>query len=332
MVFAMNLREINIVIVTYNSEHVIEACLASLERVGVPAERVVVVDNGSRDNTVNNIRRRFSAVNVLEAAKNNGFAAACNLGSAEGREPMIVFLNPDTEVLETALETMGAAISAGAAAVGPLLIDYGGRIRPESTLPSPRIGGLLLQYSGLWKVKHALTRRYLLRKQDHAYRRPVLSGACLGVKRRVFEAVGGFDERFFMYNEDYDLCTRLARYGRLELLAGARVIHKGGPSSSGSQSVLLRALIARDQLNVKQATGVVLTARRLIIIGGLAVRWGLARSAGISSQDKREAARWYAGALEMMIKVMGRAERPLHCATAVASTHGDDVENSEKQY
>ena len=116
---------LSIVIVTYNSSREIAACLASVTAHRPFATDVLVVDNGSTDDTVALVRGSFPSVRVLDLGRNEGFARANNRGAAASAAPLLLLLNPDTVVGEGALERLAAALERhpDVAVVGPRLVD-----------------------------------------------------------------------------------------------------------------------------------------------------------------------------------------------------------------
>lgn len=224
-----------IVIVTFNSRAEIGACLDSI--VGhlepYPAD-VVVVDNRSTDGTSEWVRQHWPTVRVLDAGGNLGFARANNLGAAASRGDLILLLNPDTIVPPGALQALVRGLHAEDAAVaGPRLIDGDGF--PELSFGPPiSPWGELVQKTRLWLYARRVRAvvRYIDRLSRQAGPRAWVSGACLLIRRADFEAVGGLDERYFMYTEDVDLCTAVrARGGAVVFVPQAEVVHLRGRSA-----------------------------------------------------------------------------------------------------
>lgn len=204
-------------------------CLAAL-----PAEaRAVVVDNASRDGSQVAATRR-SYTRLLENPDNAGFARGCNQAAQHAAGEVLLFLNNDALLEGPALEALLASLAADpqAVAAGPRLLGERGP-QPGSAGPAPRLGALLhrirwLRWTGLFKAAH---RRY---RDGLPAAGPVerLGGAALAVRRRAFEAVGGFDEGYPFGLEDVDLSLRLGRLGRLLYVPAAEVLHAGGVSSA----------------------------------------------------------------------------------------------------
>jgi len=219
------------VIITHNSEEVVEGCVAALAKFA-PHVEAIVVDNASVDRTVGLARR--SGARVLANTSNRGFAAAANQGIASTSAELVLVMNPDATVT-TPLDPMFAAC-AGHGLAGAQLTDAAGSPQPGLTrrFPTPMV--LALELLGLnrlfpwnpWNRKY----RYLSRdpRQDGPVDQP--PGAFLMIRRDVWQALGGFDEDFWpIWFEDVDFCRRATSAGYSgQYAAGVQVSHQGGHS------------------------------------------------------------------------------------------------------
>jgi N-acetylglucosaminyl-diphospho-decaprenol L-rhamnosyltransferase len=228
------MADIGIVIVTYNSQEHIGACLEAAMGFGAD---VIVVDNASSDGTVAEVSHR--GVPLVANSTNRGFAAAVNQGFAALNSTYIVMLNPDA-VLEGGLEALREACQlSGAAAAGGRLVDMQGQTQVGFVvrqLPAPLdlvLEALLL--NRIWPNNPA-NRRYRCLELDYNMRMPVQqpAGAFLMVRRAVWQELGGFDEGFFpLWFEDVDFCRRAVNRGyQLYYVPGAVAYHRGGHSIS----------------------------------------------------------------------------------------------------
>ncbi|MEZ5285273.1 MAG: glycosyltransferase family 2 protein [Vicinamibacterales bacterium] len=227
---------IAIVIVTYNSRTEIGNCLDSLIGRRSPHDtRIVVVDNASTDGTAAFVRERWADVHVVDAGANVGFARANNLGIAATTSDLVLLLNPDTVVPDGAIQTLASALAAhpDAAIAGPRLVDdrhlpelsFGPPISPWGELRQKLL--LALYGRGLGSAV-----RYVNRRTREAGPRAWVSGACLLARRADLDAVGGLDERFFLYTEDVDLCASMRARGRQVIFVPeAEVLHLRGRSA-----------------------------------------------------------------------------------------------------
>ncbi len=235
-----------IIVVTYNSRTEIGDCLASVVGHTDPYRAaVVVVDNQSTDGTPALVRERWPSVQVIDAGANLGFARANNRGIAATTSDCVLLLNPDTVVPPGAIQRLVEALERNpdAAVAGPRLVDatgaaelsFGPRISPWGELRQKLL--MTLYHRGVAPVV-----RHVERRSREAGDRAWVSGACLIVRRADLEAVGGLDERFFMYTEDVDLCTSIRARGRRVLFVPeAEVRHLRGRSAARNpQTELLR--------------------------------------------------------------------------------------------
>lgn len=225
-------EQTGIVIVTFNSAGVIGPCLDSCLAAG--AGEIVVVDNGSRDETVAEARRR-PAVRCLVNVENAGFAAAVNQGIAAVDSDYILILNPDTRLL-TGLGPLRDAAAEHGAACG-LLMDSHSRPQTGFTFRRfPQPAALACEIFGvnrLWPGNPA-NRHYRCLDADLTRAADVEqpAGAFLMVRRDAWEEVGGFDAGFHpVWFEDVDFCKRLVEAGfRIRFIPSVTALHEGGHS------------------------------------------------------------------------------------------------------
>lgn len=223
------------VIVNYNAGDHLLACVESVlcdDGAGVPD--VVVVDNASTDGSLAALDG-IAAVRVVRCEANLGFAAAANRGIAGSSAPVVAVLNPDTVLHNGAAGVLVERLEqeADLGALGPRIDNVDGSRYP-SARREPALGdsighGLL----GGWWPTNPATRRYREVDVDHTVARPVdwLSGAAMFLRREALDRVGGWDERYFMFMEDVDLCRRLRAAGwRVEYEPAGVVTHVEGVS------------------------------------------------------------------------------------------------------
>jgi N-acetylglucosaminyl-diphospho-decaprenol L-rhamnosyltransferase len=226
------------VVVNYEAGPLLLACVESLlaDTSAGPPE-VVVVDNGSRDDSVAAVRRAHPAIRVVEPGGNVGYAAAANRGTALTTAPVVAVCNADLEVQAGTAAAVLARFAAepDLAAVGPALRNPDG-----SRYPSARTHPSLFDAAGHALVgrvrpRNRFTRRYRQLDVDWTRARDVdwASGAMLFLRRAAVDSVGGWDERYFMYVEDLDLCWRLGHMGwRISYEPGGEVLHVQGASTA----------------------------------------------------------------------------------------------------
>ena len=223
------------VIVNYNArEHLLE-CVASLESAGVPA--IVVADNASTDGSEAALREKHPDVTWVQTGANLGYGGAANRGVGSLDKEFLLVCNPDTVFDAHAPAHLVEALieEPRAGAAGPRVDTPDGDVYPSArTFPSvtDSIGHGFL---GLVWRNNPWSRRYLMtgRALDRVQQVDWISGSCMMLRRSAFAAVSGFDESFFMYAEDVDLCRRLRDVGWTSLYApAARVVHVQGVSSA----------------------------------------------------------------------------------------------------
>lgn len=224
--------DLSICIVSYNCRELLRRCLRSIgEHRGSLDLEVIVVDNASSDGTVAMVAAEFPQVDVMASERNLGFAGGTNLGMAVARGEVLMMLNPDTEVTPGALGHLVRFLHGrrDAGAVGPRLEGPDGRLQ-HTCHPFPSLWLTLVAQLGLHRLlpgTHAFG-AYDMTWWAHDEPRRVgwLSGACIALRREVWERLGGLDEGYFMYSEDVDWCYRLSRAGYERwYLPQARVIH-----------------------------------------------------------------------------------------------------------
>jgi N-acetylglucosaminyl-diphospho-decaprenol L-rhamnosyltransferase len=226
---------VEIIIVNHNTAAELGDCLASL-RDARPScvSSIVVVDNASADGSIEMVRSRFQDVGLVRLATNAGFGAANNVALRQSQSPHVLLLNSDTVVPAGAIDgLLSRFLARGAAAAGPLLVDGTGR--PEVSFgPMLTPWNEFVQRRRMRKASSPGPRAeaYVRRLIGHERFVDWVSGACLLVDRlRVAEA-GFFDERYFLYEEDVDLCAALRKRGhRILFTPEYRVVHLRGRST-----------------------------------------------------------------------------------------------------
>jgi N-acetylglucosaminyl-diphospho-decaprenol L-rhamnosyltransferase len=296
--------DMDVVIVSWNTREHLARCLGALEAgtAGV-ALNVIVVDNASTDGSPAMVTEKFPPVRLIANADNLGFGRACNVGARAGRARAVLILNSDCEPAPGAIAAMLAALDADPALGGVFcrLLNSDGTLQPSvhRRLPTPwaHLGDVFFRSS----LRYALYRTPALKRwllaptaRRHATAHEVAWGgaACMLVRRSAFEAVGGFDETFFMYCEDLDLCARLGAAGhRLRYLPQAVVVHAWGASTVQRPAAMLReAYVSRVRYFDKHYPGGGGALAALLAIMEIGVR-GAAFSA-LALLRGRAGARW----------------------------------------
>jgi GT2 family glycosyltransferase len=229
----------------------LRACLASLYRHTQDITfEVIVINNDARDDC-KSLLQEFPALHLIETGENLGFARANNLGYSRSQGAFLLFLNPDTEIIGGALARMVAHLRwhPAVGVAGARLLNSDGSLQTSCVQAFPTLGNQLLESQVLrrlvptWRLWG--TRALFQGQPPDA---DFVSGACLMVKRSVFERVGRFGEEYFMYADDLDLCYKVRRAGyTVHCLNECQVIHHGGKSSA-QQTDSFSGVLQRESL------------------------------------------------------------------------------------
>ncbi|HLX77442.1 MAG TPA: glycosyltransferase family 2 protein, partial [Acidimicrobiales bacterium] len=198
--------DVDAVVVNFNGGDALLGCLASLR--AASASRIIVVDNSSKDGSIDAVTSTFPEIEVLRAGRNLGYGSAANRGARLGQAPYLVISNPDVTVgpdsINRLVQTLERATDAAAA--GPLITDVEGRPYPSARSFPDFVTGAAHAFVGLFAPHNRWSRRYRAERgaSDTGGERECdwVSGAFVVFRRTAFESVGGFDERYFMYVED----------------------------------------------------------------------------------------------------------------------------------
>ena len=266
------------VVVNYNAGSVLAECVASLLGAGI--ENLVVVDNGSTDDSLGELVARLSHVRVVHTGLNLGYGGGVNRGAGEVGGELILVCNPDLVVQPGAVTAMADRLQKDQSLglVGPALIARDGTLHPSGRA-FPSFGRSGLQAAlGVLAPHNAYSRAYREANRARAATGVVdwVTGACFLVRREAFDAVGGFDPRYFMYVEEVDLCWRLAKAGWLTgYEQAAHVLHVGGVSTA---AVPYRMILAHHRSLWRFARRTASGRDRLwlpLVAVGVAARCGL---------------------------------------------------------
>lgn len=248
-------RHLSIIIVNWNSLRYLRECIESIEASTNEADyEIVVVDNASSGDDVSKLREEFPEITVIASEKNLGFAGANNLGFQYSSARFLLFLNPDTKILGSAIDIMLDLfeILPEAGIIGCKLLNSDGTIQMSCVQRYPTIVNQLMdmdvlqRYWPKWKIWGNAS---LLSESVHPVEVEVVSGACLMIQREAFERIGMFDQSYFMYAEDVDLCYRVRKLGRKVYSTNeAVVVHHGGGTSRRSKGNAWVAIMQRQAI------------------------------------------------------------------------------------
>lgn len=227
---------LRVVVVTYSPGDSLAVFLTSLRAATSRPLDVVLADNGSTDGVPEKLAGSEPDVRLLRMPRNLGYGLAANAGAEGAASDWLVVVNPDIEWGPGSLDALLAATARWprAGAVGPAILTPAGDLYPSARAFPSLSRGIGHAMFGWWWPTNPWTREYR-REEGTPEEGPTgwLSGSCLLVRREAFEAVGGFDARYFMYFEDLDLCRRLERAGWERIHVPAAVVrHTGGHATS----------------------------------------------------------------------------------------------------
>ncbi|HVX19520.1 MAG TPA: glycosyltransferase family 2 protein [Acidimicrobiales bacterium] len=305
--------DVSIVVVSFNTASLTTQCLAAVP--GAVRDRVaetIVVDNASTDGSVPQLRTHHPGVAVIASDENLGFARAVNLAASTTAGRWLLLLNPDTVAEPGSIDRLVAFAEAhpGHGIYGGRTVDPAGEVDPRSCWGLPSLWSLTCWASladAAFRGSRLLDPESLGRwPRDSVREVGLVTGCLLLVDRQLWERLGGFDERYFMYGEDADLCLRAGQLGHRPVVTpAAAVTHIGGasPIHAADKTVLqLRAkvtLIRSHWRPWRVKLGVALTAigvanravaARLLPVGAHRSRWSevwQARSTWLAGYPQR---------------------------------------------
>src|SRR5262249_29036496 len=261
---SLRMARVDVVVVSYNNSDVLRPNVERLCR--EPDISVFVVDNQSTDGSLETIADLPAT--GIQMQRNLGFAAGCNAGWRAGSAPYVLFLNPDARISSASVNGLAKALSDNpeVGIVGPKIVTSSGALDFSQRL-FPRLRSTYARALFVHRLLPNATWSDEMVRQFEAYEGPRsaewVSGACILVRRHLLEELDGWDDGFFMYCEDKDLCKRAAERGyEVRFEPSARCVHVGG--ASAPRSALLPVLAAsRLRYAHKHASPTVAVMERL---------------------------------------------------------------------
>jgi len=250
----MNHPELSIILVSYNTaDYTVRALRAVFAETEATTFEVIVVDNQSGDNSVTLIREHFPQVRLIESGANLGFAGGVSIGIEASKGDYVLMLNPDTVVLEQAIDRLMAFAHRYPehGIWGGVTLNNDLSLNTQHAWARPDFSSLLFSALGLSRlfvsscffnhVNYGCWDRQSVREVD------IISGCFFLTRRSIWNELGGFDPAFFMYAEEADFCLRAIQAGYQPVVTPeARIIHHGGVSHhrfSGKQIKLLKGKV-----------------------------------------------------------------------------------------
>ncbi|EKE20271.1 MAG: glycosyl transferase family protein [uncultured bacterium] len=232
--------DISFIIVNYKSKQHLKDCIDSLRAKISDLDWEVIIVNNDREELI--LFPELGNMHILNHRVNDGFAKACNLGASTARGDILFFLNPDTRILTDNFSEIKKCflLRGDVGIIAPRLLTENGEAQTWSTGFEINLWGILKNNFGiisdksLWNVSVETPAAWV-------------SGAAMAIKKSLFENISGFDENFFMYFEDADLCKKLSSTGKIILiLPEIQVVHFGGKSSTSDNQQKIAYYASQD--------------------------------------------------------------------------------------
>ncbi|RCS46356.1 glycosyltransferase family 2 protein [Bremerella cremea] len=294
--------DVSILVVSYNTREETLACLASVyEQTKEVSFELIVVDNASSDGSAEAIEETFSDLTLIKSTENLGFAGANNLAAEKATGEYVLLLNPDTVILDQAIDRIVAFAQADSE-----MGVYGGRtlfgdltLNANSCHGAPTPWSLFCMGTGFSSLFRNSTffnpeglgawRRDSVREVD------CISGCFLLIKRSIWEQLDGFDLDYFMYGEDTDLCLRARKLGaKCLIVPDAQLIHYGGRSERVRGDKMVRLFKAKHQLFQKHWSPWAVGFGGSMLASWALTRYLALRVLGFASASYRQRAEeWY---------------------------------------
>lgn len=247
--------EMSVIIISYNTREMTLACVESVYRETCTPFEIIVVDNASSDGSAQAIAEQFPDVVLIAEQTNHGFAAAHPIAISHTRAPWFLLLNPDTIVLNRALDKLLAFAGRAPEALiwGGRTLDGDRKLNPSSCWRQMSLWSLICQMFGLNSMfpGSALlnSEAYGGWQRDTEREVDIVTGCLFLIQRETWEALGGFDPAFKMYGEEADLCIRAKAAGARPMITPeATIVHYGGASERVRADKMVRLMRAKTEL------------------------------------------------------------------------------------
>ncbi len=291
--------EVTVIIVNWNTRGLLSACLRSLYAETSASMQVVVVDNASTDGSAAMVEAEFPQVDLLANSGNPGFAKANNQGLVLAKGRFVLYLNPDTVILDGAVDRMLRFMDEHPqiGVLGPHTYNGDGRTTQETVIFKPTLRRLFHTHVPLWRIVPGWNPEQAGAVKWHKTGPvEVVKGCCMMIPAPLVYELGGMSERQFMYGEEDDLCERVRQRG-LEVwyYQGASIIHFGGEATKQNSEAMVKAsLAAYEEVFRRHNPGKGVLLFRVLLFAGSLWRW-LAWAVMGLVPAKREIARFRRG-------------------------------------
>lgn len=267
----------SIIIVSYNVAAIMRDCLLSIARETSAAHEIIVIDNASTDESCAMVDREFPQAHLIRNPENQGFAKANNQGLRIAQGEYVLFLNPDTVILDGAIDKMLALLQSHPhiGLLGPHTFNADGTTTQATALRHPSLVRAFHAHIPLWRlvpVWHPpLLGEYIPKDSGEV---EIVKGSCMLMRTALAREIGGMNELYFMYSEEVDLCEAVRKRGLwVYYSTEAHIIHLGGASTEAvSDAMMIHLLRSMKKFFARQYHDSVLalqTLRIILIVGSL---------------------------------------------------------------
>jgi GT2 family glycosyltransferase len=277
---------VSIIIVSYNVSRIMRDCLLSITKETSTPHEIIVIDNASTDDSCAMVEYEFPAITLIKNTTNQGFARANNQGLAIAQGRLTLFLNPDTIILDHAIDKLCALLDAPTPSgqartgiLGPHTYNADGRTTQATAMHHPTLMRAFHAHIPVWRLvplwKPAVLGEYTPATSQAV---DIVKGSCMLMRTDAAREIGGMNEAYFMYSEEIDLCEAVRKRGEIVFYTKeASIIHLGGASTSAVSDEmavhLLRSLKAFFRRTYSASPLALQTLRLLLWIGSV---WRLA--------------------------------------------------------
>jgi GT2 family glycosyltransferase len=230
------LPDVSIIIISYNVSRIMRNCLLSIASETLIPHEIIIIDNASTDDSCIMVEREFPLALLTINHENQGFARANNQGLAKAKGRLVLFLNPDTIILDHAIDKLCAFLDEQPqiGILGPHTYNADGRTTQATALHHPTLGRAFHAHIPLWRLvpfwKPSMLGEYI---PSASYAVDIVKGSCMLMRTELAREIGGMNETYFMYSEEVDLCEEVRKRGKTVFYTtAASIIHLGGASTS----------------------------------------------------------------------------------------------------
>jgi N-acetylglucosaminyl-diphospho-decaprenol L-rhamnosyltransferase len=301
---------VSIIIISYNVSSIMRDCLLSIQAQTIVPYQIIIVDNASTDDSCQMVEREFPSVMLIKNAGNQGFARANNQGLAEATGRLTLFLNPDTIILDNAIDKLCAELDQmpHVGVLGPHTFNADGATTQATALHQPTLVRTFHAHIPVWRVvpfwKPAVLGEYIPRGSEAV---DIVKGSCMLMRTDEARTIGGMNEAYFMYSEEIDLCEAVRKRGQAVFYTRrADIIHLGGASTSqmsAEMSVHLLRSLKKFFERTYSSSPLALQTLRVLLWTGSAwrlVAWKVLSAFGVKQEEAAVKARNHAAMLRWL--------------------------------